>query len=89
MGRGPGVAEVLECNVNAAGDDVVVTYDETQDGVDTTVLGQPCMDVVDAHSAQGASFGIARPIPATDTSDPGCLIWDIDSGTIGDNVTRY
>jgi hypothetical protein len=84
VGQGPAAVEVLECNVNAAGDDLVVTYLETQDGVINTALGEPCMDVIAIREAMnGVRFGAPTAIPAGDTSDPGCLIWDLEGGTIG------
>lgn len=54
VGRGSEKLEVLECNVNADGDDLIVKYQENQDGVDTSLAGESCMDVGTARKPGGA-----------------------------------
>lgn len=77
--------EVLECNLNAGEDQLLVTYRETLDGVDTTAVGEPCLASIAASEELGFTVkagGETHALPQTHTSDPGCLVWDLDGGII-------
>jgi len=77
--------EVMACNVNSTGDDLVITYFEDENGPDASLVGQSCLETMSAREEATGSlkFGAPTALPASsETTDPGCLIWDIDGGTI-------
>lgn len=77
--------EVMACNVNSAGDDLEITYFEDENGPDDSLVGQSCLETLSAHeeATGGLKFGAPTALPASsETTDPGCLIWVIDGGTI-------
>ena len=85
VGTGPGVVEVLECNLNEEGDGLVVTHRENAEGVDTAAFGASCLDMLAAREAETGNLQFSGPFPmpqGSTTIDPDCLIWDIAGGTV-------
>ena len=81
--------EVLECNENDQGNQLVVTYGENSitgvTGINELAEDKPCLEALAASEAAGhqiTSGPIPVPQAGTGTIDPGCLVWEVDGGVI-------
>ncbi len=79
----PDDIKLLECNLNAAEDQLLVTYSENVDGVDATAVGEPCLARIAESEAAGHRITSGPiPLPQAQTSEPGCLLWEIAGGIV-------
>ena len=73
------IVEVVGCGLNSEGNLIAKYLESSKEGI-VEVTGQSCAVTV----AGFGKFSVRRPTPTpkTETTDPGCLIWILDGGTI-------
>ena len=81
-GPSENIVEVVGCGLNDQGELIAKYHEISNEGM--LAAGQSCAVTI----AGFGKFSVRRPTPVPkteETSDPGCLIWDLAGGTIGQN----